>query len=97
MRTIETAAGDVSYEVEGDAAGHPLVVLAHGAGADMNSPFMAEVSAGLVSAGLPTARFNFAYSIGGVIRSAAGIPSRSLPRTVFEDGKLPANTTAWLR
>lgn len=37
------------------------VILAHGAGAPMDSPFMARVAAGLVAAGLRVVRFEFAY------------------------------------
>lgn len=62
MGTIQTTAGEVSFETEGHTTRDPLVVLAHGAGADMHSTFMVEISSGLVAAGLATARFNFAYS-----------------------------------
>ena len=62
METVSTGAGDVSLAVEGTPATAPLVVLAHGAGADMNSPFMLAVCAGLHDAGVATARFNFAYT-----------------------------------
>jgi predicted alpha/beta-hydrolase family hydrolase len=39
----------------------PLVVLAHGAGAPMDSPFMARYAAGLALAGLRAVRFEFPY------------------------------------
>lgn len=39
----------------------PTVVLAHGAGAPMDSPFMNVVAAGLGAAGLRVARFEFPY------------------------------------
>src|SRR5436305_14866225 len=39
----------------------PTVVLAHGAGAAMDSPFMNTVAAGLGGAGLRVARFEFPY------------------------------------
>jgi predicted alpha/beta-hydrolase family hydrolase len=39
----------------------PLVVLAHGAGAAMDSPFMAAFAEGLAAAGLRVARFEFPY------------------------------------
>jgi predicted alpha/beta-hydrolase family hydrolase len=39
----------------------PTLVLAHGAGAPMDSPFMAAVAAGLGERGLRVARFEFAY------------------------------------
>jgi len=41
--------------------GRPLVVLAHGAGAPMTSPFMEHVTAALVERGLAVARFDFPY------------------------------------
>jgi predicted alpha/beta-hydrolase family hydrolase len=46
--------------VEGPTAAD-TVVLAHGAGAPMDSPFMNRVSAGLASRGLRVARFEFPY------------------------------------
>jgi hypothetical protein len=39
----------------------PLLVLAHGAGAPMDSPFMAVMAAGLAERGLRVARFEFPY------------------------------------
>jgi len=39
----------------------PLVILAHGAGAGMEHPFMTTVQRGLVERGLATALFNFPY------------------------------------
>src|ERR1700760_2830270 len=39
----------------------PTVVLAHGAGAPMDSPFMNVVAAGLGAAGLRAVRFEFPY------------------------------------
>jgi predicted alpha/beta-hydrolase family hydrolase len=45
---------------DGPADG-PTVVLAHGAGAPMDSPFMNAVAAGLAAAGLRVARFEFPY------------------------------------
>jgi len=39
----------------------PTVVLAHGAGAPMDSPFMNTLAAGLAAAGLRAARFEFPY------------------------------------
>ena len=39
----------------------PTVVLAHGAGAPMDSPFMNAMAAGLAAAGLRAARFEFPY------------------------------------
>ncbi len=39
-----------------------VVLLAHGAGLDMTSGFMAYIAAGLANAGYPVMRFNYAYS-----------------------------------
>jgi hypothetical protein len=40
---------------------HPTIVLAHGAGAPMDSPFMDTVTGGLEHHGLRVMRFNFPY------------------------------------
>lgn len=45
---------------DGPADG-PIVVLAHGAGAPMDSPFMNVIAAGLGAAGLRAVRFEFPY------------------------------------
>lgn len=37
------------------------VLLAHGAGADMDSPFMVAIAEGLAARGLPVLRFNYPY------------------------------------
>ena len=39
----------------------PAVILAHGAGAPMDSPFMAAFAEGLAGRGIPVARFEFPY------------------------------------
>lgn len=39
----------------------PLLILAHGAGAPMDSPFMTQLSAALVKAGVRVWRFEFSY------------------------------------
>ena len=46
---------------EKPARGAPLVALAHGAGAAMDSPFMNAMAKGLAEAGLRVARFEFPY------------------------------------
>ena len=48
-------------EAQGDAAQAPLLVLTHGAGAGMNSPFMNNMAERLAARGVSVARFNFAY------------------------------------
>lgn len=47
--------------VDGPADGRATIVLAHGAGAPMDSPFLARVAAGLAGAGLRVVRFEFPY------------------------------------
>jgi hypothetical protein len=49
-----------SFLVDGPPAGPP-VVLAHGAGGPMDSPFMTAVARGLAGRGLHVARFEFPY------------------------------------
>jgi predicted alpha/beta-hydrolase family hydrolase len=44
------------------AARTPVVILAHGAGADMRSPFMTAMHTGLAQAGYVTIKFNFPYT-----------------------------------
>lgn len=62
MDKISTPSGDVSaiWDGAGDAA--VALVLAHGAGNDMDSPFMAHMATGLAIAGFDVCRFNFLYS-----------------------------------
>ncbi|MFP5286233.1 MAG: alpha/beta fold hydrolase, partial [Thermoanaerobaculia bacterium] len=44
-----------------ESAAGPVVVLAHGAGAPMDSPFMNAMARGLAARGLRVARFEFPY------------------------------------
>src|SRR5438477_6660533 len=44
------------------AGRNPAVILAHGAGADMRSPFMSAVHAGLAREGFVAVKFNFPYT-----------------------------------
>ncbi len=46
---------------DGPARGKCIVILAHGAGAPMDTPFMAAIAAGLAAEGLRVARFEFPY------------------------------------
>lgn len=55
------AAAGISTLVEGSPESGVVVVLAHGAGADMHADFMSEVAGGLVARGHAVCRFNFAY------------------------------------
>jgi predicted alpha/beta-hydrolase family hydrolase len=47
--------------LDGPATADLTVVLAHGAGAPMDSPFMETIAVGLGKAGIATARFEFGY------------------------------------
>lgn len=54
----------VEFLIDGDAPGRSTVLLAHGAGAAMDSAFMQLAAAALADAGLRVARFEFAYMAG---------------------------------
>jgi len=61
---VQTPKGPVSVAIEMPDEGEPkapVVVLAHGAGSDMNHPSVVGVSDGIRAAGFPTVRFNFPY------------------------------------
>lgn len=49
------------YLTNGKAGARPIVVLAHGAGAPMNSPSMEKVAEGIADGGLRVVRFEFPY------------------------------------
>ena len=55
----------------------PAVILAHGAGGDMTSPFMSAMHAGLASEGFVTVKFNFPYA-----ETRRRVPD---PRSVLEE------------
>ncbi len=46
---------------DGPAGASRIVMLAHGAGAPMDSPFMTAIASGLAAAGIGVARFEFPY------------------------------------
>jgi predicted alpha/beta-hydrolase family hydrolase len=46
---------------DGESATGPSIVLAHGAGAGMDSPFMTTIAQGLAAHGFAVARFEFPY------------------------------------
>jgi len=52
-----------AFLFDGPESAEKTVVLAHGAGAPMDSDFMASMAAGLAGAGLRVARFEFPYMI----------------------------------
>lgn len=49
------------FHLDGPARAQRIVVLAHGAGAPMDTPFMTTIAAGLAAEGLRVARFEFPY------------------------------------
>lgn len=65
-----------SYVLEGDPA-NTLILLAHGAGANMNSDFMQAISSGLVTKGLQVMRFNFPYMQANVVDGKKRPPDRT--------------------
>ncbi|HVM97444.1 MAG TPA: alpha/beta family hydrolase, partial [Candidatus Acidoferrales bacterium] len=65
--TIDLGArGSISAVVARPAAfepgRHDAVILAHGAGSDMGSPFMCAIHEGLAQRGLLSVKFNFPYT-----------------------------------
>ena len=59
-RTVETPAGNVPISVDG-APSENVLILAHGAGAGMDHPFMRDAAAALAVRGVTVVRFNFHY------------------------------------
>src|ERR1700730_16005375 len=69
MLPAQATSGEVAMQApeflfDGPAGAPVRVVLAHGAGAPMDSPFMARFAAGLGARGLAVARFEFPYMRG---------------------------------
>jgi uncharacterized protein len=81
----------VSALLQTPADAHALYVLAHGAGAGMNHPFMAAIAAELASRGIATLRYQFPYMerrskrpdpppvAHATVRAAVATASRLLP------------------
>ncbi|MHC4470831.1 MAG: alpha/beta family hydrolase [Planctomycetota bacterium] len=59
--TLDVDGREASWTREGRLDGRPLVIVAHGAGAPLTSPFMVAVAEGLVTRGFAAARFHFPY------------------------------------
>ncbi len=75
---------------DGPEGGDPIVVLAHGAGAPMDSPFMDIFAQGLGERGLRVARFEFPYMVRRRTEGSRGGPDREAVllqtwRTVVEE------------
>jgi predicted alpha/beta-hydrolase family hydrolase len=62
MEKIETPEGAVSAVFDGPEDARLMVVLAHGAGAGMDSDFMREMASALGAEGFRVCRFNFVYT-----------------------------------
>ncbi len=63
-RMPDGSGGEVGYRLRAPQSPVGLLVLAHGAGAGMDHPFMEAVSDGLVERGLAVLRYDFAYMEG---------------------------------
>ncbi len=61
IETGERVSGALSIPEEHEAGGSKGIVLAHGAGNDMNNPLIVFLSKGLAETGYLTLRFNFLY------------------------------------
>jgi uncharacterized protein len=59
--TIDTAKGRVSAVFTASGKTAPVLVLAHGAGRDMDDPFLSGFAEGLAAEGISCMRFNFPY------------------------------------
>ncbi len=59
---VATKGGEVAASFDGPRDAAALLVLAHGAGGDMDSEFMTTTAHHLAAAGLRVCRFNFPYS-----------------------------------
>ena len=57
----EPAVEPIELQVDGPADATAVLILAHGAGQPMDSPFMAAIAGDLAAAGLRVVRFNFPY------------------------------------
>jgi uncharacterized protein len=63
--TFETPRGPTAGVIDRPDGAAAVVVLGHGAGSGMRSPFMAGIARGLVEQGLAVARFDFPYMHAG--------------------------------
>jgi len=62
---IETSAGPLSTRYDGPDDARCVLILAHGAGAGMDHPFMSHVATGIAPQGVRVVRFNFRYQEAG--------------------------------
>ncbi|HWL64973.1 MAG TPA: alpha/beta family hydrolase [Actinomycetota bacterium] len=99
MEKLATPNGEVSLAVDEAGAPRAALVLGHGAGSGMESPFMAEFASGLAQRGVTTYRFNFLYTEQGrkapdrqpileaTFAAVAEAVAEREPRPVFLGGK----------
>jgi len=67
----------MEFLFDGVGQGSPTVLLAHGAGAPMDSPFMNLIAAELAEQGLCVVRFEFAYMAGRRLGNARRPPPKA--------------------
>lgn len=97
---LETPKGDVSAAWHDGGKHVPALVVAHGAGAGMDHPFMVGFCEELASAGVSALRFNFPYleagrkspgspkdAIAAVVAAVGAATTRTGGRPVFAGGK----------
>jgi uncharacterized protein len=92
---IETPSGPVSARYDGPRDAPCLVILAHGAGAGMDHPFMSRVAAGIAAKGIRVVRFNFPYREAGRKAPDRAAVLESTFRAVVDE-ELPGHETVIL-
>jgi predicted alpha/beta-hydrolase family hydrolase len=82
--TFDTGKGTVSAVFATPKRGSPVLVVAHGAGAGMDHPFLVGFASGMSEQGVATMRFNFPYMEAG--RRSPGAPAVAVAawRSAFE-------------
>jgi predicted alpha/beta-hydrolase family hydrolase len=82
--TFDAGTGPVSAAFAGPKQGSPVLVIAHGAGAGMDHPFLVGFARGMNEYGVATMRFNFPYMEAG--RRSPGSPGAAVTawRAAFE-------------
>ncbi len=63
--------------LNGKGAGQPVLILAHGAGAGHDTPFMREISREIAARGVDVARFEFSYMRRRRLEGKGGGPGRA--------------------
>jgi uncharacterized protein len=85
-----------SWVRDGDLNDHPIVLLAHGAGAPLTSPFMVRAAHGLADRGATVVRFHFPYMERLARESKRGAPDRP-PVLLATWRAMIAEATSWIR